>query len=92
LFMAENEGTVQVEKISLEDRTPVSLDFYEPEKIIGLEYVRIDGNDKANDKISDLINDGYKPEKTMILLGMSTKFQQTNFHKIYVIMVKRKEN
>ncbi len=84
--MAKENGE---KEIDLTQGVPLTIDWPDPEKIIGLITVRTD-DEKNQDTIKKLINDGYQPEKTLVLLGMSTKFPQTNFHKIVTIFVKKK--
>ena len=83
----ENEG----KEIDLTQGVPIIIDWENPKSIVGIQAVRMEDKD-AEDKIKKLINDGYQPEKTLILLGMSTKFAQTNFHKIVTIFVQRDDN
>ena len=80
----ETESTFILEGV------PLVIDWEKPENIVGIQAVRMEEKETA-EKIKGLINDGYHPEKTLILLGMSTKFAQTNFHKIVTIFVKRQK-
>ncbi|MCX6746086.1 MAG: hypothetical protein NTX00_03660 [Candidatus Parcubacteria bacterium] len=80
----ETESTFILEGV------PLIIDWEKPENIIGIQAVRMESSD-AVETIKKLTNDGYHPEKTLILLGMSTKFPQTNFHKIVTIFVKRQQ-
>ncbi|MFA5188334.1 MAG: hypothetical protein WC460_03160 [Patescibacteria group bacterium] len=67
---------------------PLLIELENPKNIVGIQAVRME-NKKAADKTKELIKEDYRPEKTLVLLGMSTKFRQTNFHKIVTIFVKR---
>ncbi|OGY41565.1 MAG: hypothetical protein A2Y67_02400 [Candidatus Buchananbacteria bacterium RBG_13_39_9] len=78
----ETESTFILEGV------PLIIDWEDPKNIIGIQAIRLE-SEKASERINQLINDGYHPEKTLVLLGMSTKFAQTNFHKIVTIFVKR---
>jgi len=81
---AGEDGT---ESTFILEGVPMVIDLVHPENIIGIEAVRMETKDY--ERTANLINDGYHPEKTLVLLGMSTKFPQTNFHKIVTIFVKR---
>jgi len=80
----ENEGKANFSN----EGVPLIIDWPEPETIIGIKAVRLE-NKGIEEVVTELFNDGYYPEKTLVLLGMSTQFAQTNFHKIVTIFVKR---
>jgi hypothetical protein len=80
-------GENETESTFILEGVPMVIDLVNPENIIGIEAVRMETKDY--ERTAKLINDGYRPEKTLVLLGMSTKFPQTNFHKIVTIFVKR---
>ncbi|MCX6743678.1 MAG: hypothetical protein NT116_05620 [Candidatus Parcubacteria bacterium] len=82
-------GENETESTFILEGVPLLINWENPENIIGIQAVRMDAKEDALEKIKELINDGYHPEKTLILLGMSTDFAQTNFHKIVTIFVKR---
>jgi len=82
----ENEGKTNFSTEGL----PFLIDLLEPETIIGIKAVRLE-NKGIEEQVTELFNDGYYPEKTLVLLGMSTEFAQTNFHKIVTIFVKRQK-
>jgi len=91
--MAKNEDPKDENKGKANFSTegvPLIIDWPEPETIIGMRAVRLE-NEGIEEKVTELFNDGYYPEKTLVLLGMSTKFPQTNFHKIVTIFVKRQK-
>lgn len=82
-------GENETESTFILEGVPLVIDWEKPENIVGIQAVRMDAKKDAFEKIKELINDGYHPEKTLVLLGMSIKFPQTNFHKIVTIFVKR---
>ena len=78
-----------MEELKIEG-VPLIIDWVKPENILGIQAIRMEDKGAA-ETIKELVNDGYHPEKTLILLGMSTKFPRTNFHKVVTIFVKRQE-
>jgi len=70
------------------EAVPQIIDLENPKSIIGIQSLRTD-NEGFAQKMQDLISEDYHPEKILILLGMSMKFAQTNFHKVEIIFVKR---